>query len=144
MRKIDALVAEKVMGVASRAVRICGSTESVTVYTNNPFFHDGFCSRHDLETYAQPRPYSTDIAAAWEVVDALSPRCAQVDVWACGPNFNRCYIHSFHEGIEWKEGHIDGDAAGEGRTAPIAICLAALRAVGVTEAEIQAAMEDKP
>lgn len=119
--ELDALVAEKVMGL-SRQVRIKGSTEYVTIYSKNPYFPDGSCDLNDLNFYAAPKNYSTSIAPAWEVVEKLDD-CLHLrehgeegiwEAWFCGlgepENENRV-------------AHAD--------TAPLAICLAALKAVGV-------------
>ena len=99
-RELDALVAEKVMGLPGAAV---GGWY-------NPNLLDG------------PPPYSTDIAAAWEVVEKLLELGWHVDIedgW--------CVI---------VYGGRDGKADSEmevGETAPEAICLAALEAVKASE-----------
>lgn len=107
-RELDALVAEKVMGESS------GYTHS----RDNDFVVT--CSR-----------YSTDISAAWLVVEKL--RDIGWSVAVCGDNGWGCTFYKVHtNGSEyiwatWKESHgpINAD------TAPLAICLAALEAVGV-------------
>ncbi len=73
--ELDRLVAEKVMGIVPREVRIVGSTNTVTVY-NAAFLEDGMWSEQQLRTYGAARPYSTDPAAAWNVI-----RKVQIDFW---------------------------------------------------------------
>jgi hypothetical protein len=112
-QELDALVAEKVMGwtnlfpVDTHA--ILGSRTGINARGN----------RHQLPSY------STDIAAAWAVVEKLMMQ----DIWiAMCP-------YSFHaQPVGWfVEYFIDKDKKGgeiEAATAPLAICLAALKAVG--------------
>lgn len=121
--KIDELVAEKVMGLVP-----CG----------NPTM---FARGAGLKGYPA-KPYSTYIAEAWEVVEKMRERRPLVnlmnDGWHC-----RMKV----EGLD-EEVYIDGQAVAFTQpsvhsngcdTAPLAICLAALRAVGVSESEIEAA-----
>lgn len=87
-----------------------------------------------LFVYLGLRNYSTDIAAAWEVRQEIKRRDLEITVSTHGGLGNKtddtCIIRGGEE-ERW-----DGSA----NTAPLAICLAALRAVGVTEAEIEEAM----
>lgn len=69
--RMDAWVTEYVMGVKPRDVRVCGSDEIVTVYNANKSFIDGGWGKLDLLRYGTPPNYSTDIAAAWEVVERM-------------------------------------------------------------------------
>lgn len=106
-RELDALVARKVMGIADAQVfgRL-GAMYDFTADQGLPKFHVP-C-------------YSTDIAAAWTVVDKLSPDHGVTlkktgDVWECGPlsrNDEPLFLV-------------------QAPSAPLAICLAALKAVGV-------------
>jgi Phage ABA sandwich domain len=77
-----------------------------------------------------PPPYSTDIAAAWKVVEKLRLSLEPTEKgWACGRRNEECYFD-----VKETTAIIDGtiyDLA-ETPTAPHAICLAALRAVGIT------------
>lgn len=66
-RELDAAVAEYVMGLKCE-VRLRGETNMMTVY--QPLV-DGMHSREDAERYGSPLPYSTDMGAAWQVVDRL-------------------------------------------------------------------------
>jgi hypothetical protein len=78
--------------------------------------------------YANVRKYSTDIAAAWQVVERFDRRLVDIDIrsdtqddgelWGAG------FIEYFEEGEGFKA---IGSAAAD--TAPLAICRAALKAV---------------
>jgi hypothetical protein len=74
------------------------------------------------------RPYSTDIAAAWEVVEHLrrNGRFVQIDLFGYdGEDWRVCVSVDEPEKYE----------AAEAETAPLAICLAALRAFGGASSE---------
>lgn len=91
----------------------------------------GVCSVRPLPEGkdSDPAPYSTDIAAAWQVLGALCPvdidlsYFADQDAWRCnignGPLTRRYRMPQ----DEWQA------------TAPLAICFAALKAVGVAVSE---------
>lgn len=82
------------------------------------------------ETY-----YSTDIAAAWRVVEKIkniTPECEIV--WDCTMKY-------WEVTWEYTEDRYARFASAE--TAPLAICIAALRAVGVSQDEIDAAMKQE-
>ena len=159
-RKIDALVAEKVMG--KRYWKELRAKHYLAVAEHNG--REPWTSRRlehqEKERYAPitameavslgfwgdsdrnlPR-YSTDIASAWEVVENMRERRPLVnlmnDGWHC-----RMKVDGLDEEV-----YIDGQAvaftqpsvhANGCDTAQLAICLAALRAVGVSESEIEAA-----
>lgn len=86
LREIDALVAEHVMGL-----------KEVRGYTSIP------C-------------YSTDISAAWDVVEKLG---CYVEYW---PGYGASMKSS---------GRDSPDFLGKAKTAPLAICLAALKLKGI-------------
>ena len=103
-RELDALVAEKVMGLAA--------------------------------------PYSTDIAAAWLVVEHMHARldpaaqgAHQLLTLMCVGHYRDCWAASFDFELtdDWHEADRIGayPFAARAETAPLAICLAALRTVGV-------------
>lgn len=129
--KMDALVAEHVFGLA-RKIRPAGEalTEPVTVYTDNRFYSDGSHFRRQLERdpRVKPRSYSTDIAAAWEVVERLREMFGHVVLSAgylgyrCGEpppcDSYDCMELGSHE---WRQPRAEP-------TAPLAICRAALLA----------------
>lgn len=108
-RELDALVAEKVMGWKRHP--------SVGVWYP--------LNLHPLQNvygHVLP-PYSTSIVAAWEVVEKIGEKYAielhwRESMWNC----------SIEEGDEVTAHYI---ATAESRNASKAICLAALKAVGV-------------
>lgn len=97
-RELDALVAEKVMGYDQEQIR------NASYYIN-----EAGQTRHDIPSF------STDIAAAWEVVEKFRK---------ADPTFT---IDSGSKGYLVDFG---GDAVDTARTLPHAICLAALRSAG--------------
>lgn len=104
--EMDALVATKVMGW------IQASTQSSVWLT---WYPPGEHSKARLS----PPPFSTDIAAAWEVVKRIigtTKRCPQVR-W-----ISEAMSHEWHCDMEW-------GAEAYAPTAPLAICRAALIAV---------------
>ena len=120
-RELDVLVAEKVMGWRSGKCngfvdeyysgwrcQECGTTGQW-----------GFQGEHEKE----PSPYSTDIAAAWEVVEKIE---------GLKPHHDLLIIPSY-PAVAWEEAPVDFHDYGRdvirGETIPHAICLAALRAV---------------
>lgn len=107
-RELDALVAEKVMGWTFRT------------------FPEGVCPNvkhwYCGEQYVLMKPFSTDIAAAWRVVEKLVSDGRVFIVKGDG-------LRDGDFNPKWTvlcDNHPRTDAA----TAPLAICLAALQAVG--------------
>lgn len=159
MRKIDAMVAERVMGIkvlgtahcwisgddgrmsVANSLEACYGTAEHPVYAEPSY--DGEACADEVVIGGVPACwlavvpfYSTDIGAAWEVVEKIRERKDK--------NGGSVTCHVIDRVTEW---HCDItsddlriDVLGTGDTAPLAICLAALRAVGVDEAEIQEAM----
>lgn len=123
-RELDVLIAEKVMGWKL----YCYEGD---VYAHEPGQYgdaaknDGWCWEGD--TYPENREShqfapSTDIAAAWEVVEKLSTNGWAVKM-QIGFDSSRYY---------WDcEVFIEESHYGSAKTAPHAICLAALKAAGV-------------
>lgn len=99
LRTIDALVAEKVIGWTVKPGQI-GTSHSV--------------KGHFISPVDVPR-YSTEIAAAWEVVERFLPMQLEFTIgkWEC-----------------WSYAG-EKLCSAEAGTAPLAICLAALKSVGV-------------
>jgi hypothetical protein len=115
-RELDAIVAEKVMG------------ETPEDYRRR--CHCGL--RHSCEWCIYPRNYSTDIAAAWEVVARLSAVRESTDL---GFSFHLHSWDSMPDRFVASFDHLDGCPQAEQTAAgldgvPHAICLAALKAVG--------------
>ena len=119
LRKIDRLVAEKVMGWRLKSFPGEGGgfsawlndDEKIIKYENN-------CTLH-----AQPYDFwkpSTNIADAWQVVKKFYEKGDKVIVTnTLGGNWC-CYIHA---GL--------GQFSAIAETAPLAICLAAMKACGI-------------
>lgn len=113
LRKLDTLVAEKVMGW--NQLEHMGLKRIIW----KPGYSD------DVAWFNDPPRYSTDIAAAWEVFEA-SEKEWRMDIISRDSD-NR-------DG--WIVGSYDPDRViSKGRTAPLAICLAALKAKGVDVSE---------
>lgn len=134
-REIDALVAEKVMGFT-----LCKCTDeeiekwrsgycakenegAIGFYVDPPrrFGSDKTCNKCG-KYYVPILSYSTSIEAAWSVVEKMMiNRFEDVNIDADSPN-------------EWRVAftdYIEKAGVAEAKTAPLAICLAALKAVGV-------------
>lgn len=103
-REMDALVAEKVMEWVRAK---CEGR------TNDWWTQPG---------YAKSTPnFSTDIAAAWQVVE-------KIDL------FSRAILERDEDGSWWVDDEPCHNIQSNASTAPLAICRAALLAMGVTEA----------
>ena len=104
--ELDALVAERVMG-----------------WTRNDkgfWFKPG--KRHNWNHDGlDPPPYSTDIAAAWEVVEKIKSLPAGIDILVRA-NCVAIDLHMF----DMADGLVKDIEAGDATTAPLAICRAAL------------------
>lgn len=110
-KELDILVALKVMG-----------------WERHPDFshlyRDTNRKEHGAFQVAEHIPnYSTDIAAAWDVFEKL----------AIAPDAGPLAIERYRKSwaVTNGGGYEDGETFSEGDTAPHAICLAALKAVGV-------------
>lgn len=129
-REMDALVAEKVMGLTVVPDLISGSGFRATDMSRPSAFQPELEPPMPLFEANPIKPYSTDIAAAWEVVekirlnatlDHIEERHEAEGVWVvqfCAKTSNEPWWHE----------HAYGD------TVPLAICRAALLAVGVKDA----------
>lgn len=112
-RELDALVAEKVMGLE------CGIISGKPKVKGSNCGTYG-CTRHWIDT---PN-YSTDIAAAWELVEKMKSE---------GFTFAVEYGHEISAVFSKRDYVSDriGDGMGvSGESVPHAICLAALEATG--------------
>lgn len=121
-RELDALVAEKVMEWKPIQV-LEGTDASLTLYVEPG-------RRFTTWNASHPRPYSTDIAAAWAVVERMAElgfHCRIYTPFRPGePHFAGL---TPHDCTGWN-GRPDHEASGE--TPAAAICLAALSACGAT------------
>lgn len=121
-RELDALIADRVMGL-KRTVRIKGTTNTTTIYSDNPYFDGGVSEDDMMKHYCLPLHYSTSIEAAWQVVEELVKRGKVFIVKGDG-------LRTGDHNPRWtvlcdNQPRVDAD------TAPLAICLAALKASGV-------------
>ena len=116
-RDLDALVAEQVFGCKIKHDTGFNFVQQKRLPTM-------YCQSAGHEHVNFPM-YSTSISAAWEVVEKLMPRDI---VLAFNQTAKKWYLRygDCHRNIK-----TDGPLA---NTAPLAICLAALKAVGHTEA----------
>lgn len=124
-RELDALVAEKVMGVAFKDTTIGEepwATKGLFLTRNGePYQIHGYLMHGYV--YPEVREYSTDIAAAWGVVEKM-----QADGWFWNIDCD-CdgLVVGFGRGCE-----VGGGCEWyyeDAETAPHAICLAALKAM---------------
>jgi hypothetical protein len=132
-REMDALVAEKVMGCKVSHLPFPGGQERVSCGCRNgehPGPHDNTDPVwDDILAY-----YSTDIAAAWKVVEKLRGELS----WADGFQLSQSAL-----GQEWQNfpeapqngyaatftNGYENEASATAETAPLTICRAALKAV---------------
>ena len=114
--ELDALVAKYVLGLAKTGIHRKGTA----AWTVDPS-EDG--RRWELKPL---RPYSTDIAAAWDVVEKLKGANWWVDIH---PILGPAPVEAlWWVGIDGGNGHNPGRVTATGETAPLAICRAALLA----------------
>jgi len=127
-RELDALVAEKVMGLEPWP-------EQDPRWQCKAF-------KAKIIPYGQeakpclPPEYSTDIAAAWEVMEKFKDRGLEVgwdkyrEKWFC-TNLAEDFRYAFDlDETEFKSTFNDNSIAVLADTAPLVICVAALKAVG--------------
>lgn len=118
-RELDALIAEKVMGLqtCSDPIGRCAAAKLT------PCQCWGVPDRNGIVSGGERASYSTDIAAAWEVMEKLREQ------WAVELHGrDQAWAVLIEDGDEVSAHFI---ATEEADTAPLAICLAALKAVGV-------------
>jgi len=124
--ELDALVADKVMGLEHREWAPYAAPEGWF-----PKDHPDCCpkSENGFIPHGHEHPselsYSTDIEAAWEIVDHLTKTTKQ---WF--------HLQQYSTGTSAKfeisgAGDLDCEFEADEITAPHAICMAALKAVGV-------------
>lgn len=121
---MDELIAEHVMGIKPRDVRVRGGDRAVRVWTDNPHLSDGTHSGESLLLYGCVRPYSDEVEAAWEVVEWV--RACSLAVRFQTRNDDHAWTARFDRGPGpyWEAG---------AETMPLAVCRAALLAA--TEAK---------
>lgn len=125
-RDLDVLIAEKVMGVPVRiewAVTWTDERGRLATYTEEEVHAREKCAAFrsrglDAEVFSEPQaePYSTDIAAAWTVAEKVRSKGFTLSI--------------NEEWIVWFEAGPTVQHRAIADTAPHAICLAALKAMG--------------
>jgi hypothetical protein len=125
-RALDALVAEKVMGWTALHRRDGGSAEYLGTVPDNSFVGASTAKRIPGKTYCVPE-YSTDIAAAWLVVERMRadgwwPEVKYLVDW---DNAAKWYAACHRPPHQW---------SATAATAPLAICRAALAALENSDA----------
>lgn len=124
-REMNRLIANKVMGFVPCNVWLYGNLGAAggAISMNNGCEHSGKCYPADEKLpFGGPRHYSTDIAAAWEVVEKLDYFSLEK---ITANNDDKSYIVRFVTQIN-NEMQVTNTIA---PTAPLAICRAALLAV---------------
>ena len=94
----------------------------------DPAFFSAFPDAPNQSKAVAVPPYSTDIKAAWEVVEALRARGIFADVASFEGNYSCDLFRSYARGLYESLG-----CNSEAETAPLAICRAALKAVSSKE-----------
>ena len=145
MSKIDRLVAERVMGWKWIQVAVRGGEGKIKTIVP-PTDWEGcepaeestpLASDWDRAGGLVRHKFSTDIAAAWEVESTLYGRKLFIVLERDPPcEHFECVFVDYCRGYD----KYKLPARVWHKSAPMAICLAALRAVGVPESEIQEAM----
>lgn len=122
-RELDALIGKHIMGETQKTGIWAGevSTRVATVDVVNGVV--------TLGRFEWP-PYSTDIAAAWTVVEKLGPVIRNFGFMVSWNNFG--YSPKWEAGwYEWSCEGPEGRFTAESQSVPYAICLAALKIVDV-------------
>ncbi len=139
-REMDALVAEKVMGrrwfTFIRNSYLLDPDAASSICFRGSSWTEGKQAQWDSECliltdlkFQRVPDYSTDIAAAWDVVEKMKNSGSRGFVleWLRGH-----WIAGCRNCGDGGEPELYSHQAGEGATAPLAICRAALKAVGVS------------
>lgn len=118
-RELDALVAEKVKALAWYDIR-----EAKTIYGDQNFV--ALTYRDDMRGYYEIPHYSTDLAAAFQVVEKMEQKGwgFKLDLPSSSKIEVEFYLHVAHI-RDWEEGH------GWQATIPLSICHAALQALRI-------------
>ena len=129
-RKLDALIAEKIMGYKVRWIEDGTIQKRLTPEIYSP--PHGITTQF---TYWLECPfYSTDIAAAFNIVDKMKDNDNKSNSWGFSWNFELCYMEQDHgPGQEWSAILHGPNTYQEGlaTTPAMAICLAALSAMEI-------------
>lgn len=117
-RELDALIAEKVMGLCVRSAEQVGIRAHEEEYACDFYVNKPDASEPRWGHMLPLQPYSTDIRAAWEVFERVRHLSQESST------------RIEHEGDLWHAtfSTLDFLAQASGETAPLAICRAALKA----------------
>ena len=132
-RELDALIAEKVMGweyaqsSPDPAKYFCKEYGNNAGWWYRPSMTPGV-KHWGCATCSPPPEYSTDIAAAWEVVEKLAPDL-YVTIEDERHNSER-FVSCWFRGDLWD--NPNAEYLAQAGTVPLAICRAALKAVAST------------
>ncbi len=109
-RELDALVAEKVMGLKPELIEYM-----------HPFLGKFTIDQTQMNPFMWAPCFSTDIASAWDVVDKLRP----LGLWIISHDdwYGAAFAENDTLGVEYN--------LEEGQSVPHAICLAALKTYGI-------------
>lgn len=123
-RELDALVAGRVMGERVESRRFVFRNYGDWMYSDTADYDEGPCIPVDAVKGYLPA-YSTDIAAAWLVVEKMREAewCGALDSLGFDGAEWRCVLWATHGDDPTTFHH------GRGHTAPLAICRAALAAI---------------
>ena len=123
-RELDALVAEKVMGLEP-----CDKWELFRHggLSGPEWIHDVCQEDHTCYPKENPSAYSTDIAAAWKVVERLCELPSVGIIIKAYPKWNEKHERNFL--YEYVATFPDLGLQAVADTAPLAICRAALKAI---------------
>lgn len=126
-RETDKLIAEKIFGIKKI---FCPSDVDELGYMNTSddyhFIPSGKPPRTHLIDAQRIPNYSTDIAAAWQIVEQMS--ASTKEFWTLNYFSTGATVEFFYEGGRdrlWQVGNHEADA----EDMPLAICRAALKAV---------------
>lgn len=113
-RELDALIAERVMGIDAELIHTDGAPRTIAY-------------RGMQAVVRAVDHYCTDIAAAWEVVEKMRADGWEFEIWDRDAHLTRAHgvpwgAEFSREGLAWEPLRRKGSAD----TAPLAICLAAL------------------
>jgi hypothetical protein len=136
LREIERLVADRILGLkpccAWKLTNLGSAGGPPLIHGNwdNPVVHDYECYS-DIPEVPTTRPpdYSSDIGAAWQLVENLRERGHRIEVGSVARNQSAYTVTATP--IERSDASTKGRVTHTEATAPLAICLVALRASGV-------------
>jgi hypothetical protein len=119
---LDILVAEKVMGRSD----LCKCKGNVPLVPSSIFQREPICARCNK---LLPDHYSTDIAAAWQLIEKM-PLLARMSILSPGATVSPGQYNGSEYMVRVYVDSAKSPITSFAATAPHAICLAALKAVG--------------